>query len=101
LARLASLGADFPKYNSFQVRQGGPTDTSCWLIPGQLLFGCYPEGKARLKGRQPKHGDVPARILMSNIGTFINLMEEEEENAMSIRVGDNLAKDAQELLRRR
>jgi len=93
--------SDFPKYNSFQARQSGPTDTSAWLIPGQLLFGCYPEGKARLKGRQPAHGDVAARILMSNIGTFFNLMEEEEEDAFSIRKGDNLAKNGYELLRRR
>ena len=81
---------DFPKFNSFQVRQGGPTDTSSWLIPGQLLLGCYPEGKARMKGKQPAHSDAHAQILMSGVGTFINLMEEEEERIFEVRKGDHM-----------
>ena len=93
---------DFPKYNSFRNNQGGPTDTSAWVIPGQLLFGSYPDGKARSKGRQPQHSDSLAQILMSGVGSFINLMEEEEEHAFEIRKGDHLAgQDIAEKLRRR
>ncbi|GMH94133.1 hypothetical protein TrST_g4019 [Triparma strigata] len=92
---------DYPKYNSFKVRQGGPTDTSAWLIPGQLLMGCYPDGKARMKGRQPVHSDSLAQILFTGTGGFINLMEEEEEKAFEIRKGDHLAgQDIKEKLRR-
>jgi hypothetical protein len=93
---------DFPKFNSFRSRQGGPTDTSAWLIPGQLLFGCYPDGKARMKGRQPQHSDSLAQILMTGTGSFVNLREEEEERAFESRKGDHLAgQDIAEKLRRR
>ena len=133
---------DYPKYNSFKARQGGPTDMSAWLIPGQvrrdeaggalriprrwlrtcsnvqhltqpvltphvsrytsqLLFGCYPDGKARMKGRQPVHADSLAQILFTGTGGFINLMEEEEERAFDIRKGANLkGQDIKEKLRR-
>ena len=104
--KYSSSGAlvveDFPKFNSFRTRQGGPTDMCAWLIPGQLVFGCYPDGKARMKGRQPAHADSLAQILMTGTGSFINLMEEEEERAFEIRKGDHLAgQDIAEKLRRR
>ena len=63
---------DYPKYNSFKARQGGPTDTSAWLIPGQLLFGCYPDGKARMKVRRSESRSDELRKSILLLGVVSN-----------------------------
>jgi len=67
------------KFNSYQAGVcQGPSDTSNWVIPGLVLCGAYPEGKARRKGRQPTPESSVGQALLSNVGTIVCLLEDQE-----------------------
>lgn len=66
------------KFNSYRALMTGPTESSHWVVPGIVLVGGYPEGKAKRKGRQPSHPSSIGQILVSGVATFVCLMTPEE-----------------------
>ena len=61
----------------------GPTDDSCWCIPGRVAMGGIPWAKAN------KRQSLPAitALLLEGISTFVSLMEEDEEAAVCTKLG--------------
>ena len=66
------------KFNSFRAAMAGPSDTSNWMVPGHILVGAYPEGKAKRKGRQPVYTSTASQIMLTGIGTFVCAMTQSE-----------------------
>lgn len=66
------------KHNSYMATMAGPTDTARWVIPGRVMAGAYPEGKARRRGRQPTPSSTVGQAMIHGIGTFVILMTERE-----------------------
>ena len=66
------------KHNSYLAMMAGPTDTARWVIPGRIMAGAYPEGKARRRGRQPTPSSTIGQALINGIGTFVILMTRQE-----------------------
>jgi hypothetical protein len=80
---IAHSLSDKQKYNSFKAKITGPTDDSCWIIPGRLAMGRIPLGKARAKGPVDSiihtFTDSLSQLLLVGLNSFISLVESEEE----------------------
>lgn len=80
---LKCYTSEMQKYNSFRALIEGPTDFSCWIIPGRLAMGKIPGNKARMKGPVDSvihtHIDSISQILLSGLNTFVSLVAEDEE----------------------
>ena len=63
----------------------GPTDHSCWIIPGRLAMGRIPYGMATKKGKSM----AILNLLFAGLNSFCSLMEEEEENNLEKDLGIN------------
>lgn len=76
--------ADKQKYNSFKAIISGPTDHSCWIIPGRLAMGRIPIGKARAKGPVDSiihtYTDCLSQLLLVGLNSFVSLIEPHEED---------------------
>jgi hypothetical protein len=90
LDRKASLTCDVTekqKYNSFRASIEGPTDFSCWIIPGRLAMGKIPGGKARVKGPVDSvihtHIDATSQLLLATVNTFVSLATGDEEKIVA------------------
>lgn len=74
-----------PKFNSYLAKAVGPTDYSCWIIPGVLAMGALPVGAARIKKRASGGGieialkDAVSKLIQAGVGHFISLLPQEEE----------------------
>ena len=75
--------SDKQKYNSFRAAMEGPTDYSCWIIPGRLAMGRIPIGKARSKGPVDSvihnHIDSLSQLILAGLNSFVSLVTEGEE----------------------
>jgi hypothetical protein len=80
---IAHSLSDKQKYNSFKAKISGPTDDSCWIIPGRLAMGKIPLGKARAKGPVDSiihtFTDSLSQLLLVGLNSFVSLIEPEEE----------------------
>jgi hypothetical protein len=83
------------KYNSFRAKQEGPTDNSCWIIPGKLLMGRIPCGKARKKGPVDSnvhtHIDCVSQIMLAGVNNYVSLLSPDEEEAEIFNYNSQLA----------
>ena len=68
------------KFNSLKGAMGGPSDTSYWIIPGLVLAGAYPEGKARRRGRQPTPPSAVGQILAQGVSCFVSVLPSDERS---------------------
>lgn len=80
---LAFTSENKPKYNSLRSRLEGPTEYSCWIIPGLLAMGNVPVGRA-WRRRQVKTSvhtrvDAVSQLVLSGISTFVSLLTPENE----------------------
>lgn len=80
---LAFTKENKPKYNSLRCRLEGPTEYSCWIIPGLLAMGTVPVGRA-WRRRQVKTSvhtriDAASQLVLSGISTFVSLLSPENE----------------------
>lgn len=85
------------KYNSFRKRMEGPTEHSCWIIPGVLAMGNLPIGRA-WKRRQVKsivndRIDTAGQLVMAGLNVFVSLLGEEEEAVGEKRCTDYLYRE--------
>lgn len=80
-----------PKFNSFIAKMVGPTDYSCWIIPGVLAMGAIPVGAARIKKRLSGGGleipqkDAVSKLVQAGVGQFVSLLPLEEEALEHLR----------------
>lgn len=65
------------RYGAYKAHMSGPTDDSCWVIPGRVAMGSLPWGKATKRQSTP----AVTAILLAGVSTFVSLMEEDEEDA--------------------
>lgn len=63
------------EYMGFKATVEGPTDDCCWIIPGKLLMGKIPYGKAKPGSSL----DAISAIFLSGVNLFVSLMSEKEE----------------------
>ena len=63
------------EYGGFRGKHAGPSDHSCWVIPGLLCMGRLPHGLAQAGGKT----SAVLNLLLNGINTFVSLMEEQEE----------------------
>lgn len=63
----------------------GPTDNSCWIIPGRLAMGRLPYGMATKKGKSM----AILNLLFAGLNSFCSLMEENEETNLEKQLGIN------------
>ena len=80
---LAFTSENRPKYNSLRHRMEGPTEYSCWIIPGILAMGTVPIGRA-WRRRQVKSSvhtriDAASQLVLSGISTFVSLLSHKQE----------------------
>ena len=69
-------------YCSYKAHMEGPTDDSCWAIPGKVAMGMIPWGRA---SKKTQTGSITA-LLLGGCDVFISCMEQEEESDMEIRL---------------
>jgi hypothetical protein len=85
--------ADKQRYNSFRAMISGPTDHSCWIIPGKLAMGRIPVGKARAKGPVDSiihtFTDSLSQLLLVGINSFVSLVEPDEEETALLQFPDS------------
>eukprot|EP01041_Mallomonas_annulata_P002761 gene2761-5442_t len=80
-----------PKYNSYRKRMQGPTDSSCWIIPGLLLMGAAPFGKGRKKNWKDSTTtvtglkDALSLLLLEGVGNFVSVLTPAEEQGMEMK----------------
>jgi hypothetical protein len=72
-----------PKWNSFKTKMEGPTEYSCWIVPGLIAMGGIPLGRA-WRRRQVKSSvhtriDATSQLILAGLNTFVSLLSEEEE----------------------
>ena len=70
--------------NSFRKMVQGPTDKSSWIVPGRVLMGSIPLGRASdstapLTSHIQTRHDAISQVLLSGVNVFISLMEQKEE----------------------
>lgn len=76
-----TVGSDRLKYFGFRACAEGPSDASCWIIPGLLCMGGVPYGPARKNSSL----ESVAAIMLAGMGTFVSLLGEEEETQDMLR----------------
>jgi hypothetical protein len=64
-------------YHAFRGHTEGPTDDSCWIVPGRICMGKFPHGLAnRDSGTQQQA--IPA-LMLAGLDIFVSLMMPDEE----------------------
>ena len=71
------------RYGAYKAHMQGPTDDSCWCIPGRVAMGGIPWGKASRRQSTP----AITALMLQGVSTFVSLMEEEEEEALCAKLG--------------
>lgn len=66
------------RYGAYKAHMQGPTDDSCWCIPGRVAMGGVPWGKASRRQSTP----AITALMLQGVSTFVSLMEEDEEEAL-------------------
>lgn len=77
------------EYMGFRATAEGPTEDSCWIIPGKLLMGKIPYGKAKPGSSL----DAISAIFLNGVNQFVSLMSEKEEVEARTLYFDNLKKE--------
>jgi hypothetical protein len=73
------------RHGAYKAHMEGPSDESCWAIPGRVMMGSLPKGLASKKSSM----SAITSILLTGVSTFVSLMEEEEEADLCRRFGIN------------
>jgi hypothetical protein len=66
------------RHGAYKAHMAGPTDNSCWVIPGRVAMGQIPIGLATKRQSMP----AITALLLAGVSTFVSLMEEDEEAAV-------------------
>ena len=69
------------RHGAYRAHMQGPTDDSCWAIPGRVAMGQIPCNLATKRQTMP---GITA-LLLAGVSTFVSLMEEDEEEAVCAR----------------
>lgn len=75
-ARLNMTRQQRLEYRAYKANVEGPTDDSTWIIPGKLLMGKIPYGKARNNSSL----DSISAIFLAGVNVFVSLMSAKEES---------------------
>lgn len=91
---LAFTSENKTKYNSLRQRLEGPTENSCWIIPGLLAMGTVPVGRAwrrrHVKTSVHTRIDAASQLVLSGISTFVSLLPQAEEAIAEKRCSTSL-----------
>ena len=67
--------------HGFQAKHEGPTDETCWIIPGRIALGRYPQGLARKRGPTT----AISALMLAGLDTFVSFMSKDEEDEIEER----------------